>query len=110
MHRATRVESHCFHISTCLHITMSGPATFSQSGCTEIWRRQLTVVQPTFRNCCLLPECDPEQYKRWLWSPRSCMEPHTASPTPGDSRLRTEERTGILSLYRCVSTTKQYEC
>jgi uncharacterized OsmC-like protein len=45
MQRATRVGSHCFHISTCLHITMSAPATFSQNGCTEIW---LTDIALTF--------------------------------------------------------------
>ena len=70
----------------------------------------LTVVQPTFRNCCLLPEWDPEQYKPWLWSPRSCTEPLIASPTRLDFRSRTEGRTGIPSPCRCGFMTKQYEC
>ena len=110
MLRRTPLSQPCFLISIYPDITMFAPPMYVAKGSMAIWPRRPIARRWTFRICCLLPVWAPAPCGLWLWSPRSCTELPTASPTRLDFHSRTEGRTGIPFLCRCGFMMKQYGC
>jgi len=95
--------------AVCGAIMSAVPLMWTHEDSMAIWPQRPIADRQTFRTCCSLPEWERGPCRLWPWSPRSCMEPHTASLTPQGSPSRMEGRTDIPSQCRSGFMTKRYE-